>query len=71
MKKILGRLVILGAAAGAAYALRSYLGSSSGPKAGDVRIVLDNGLTVEPGPVEAQEFDDIARKILEIGGQVG
>ncbi len=70
MKKILGRLLILGTvAAGAAYALRSYLGSSSGPKEGDVRIVLADGTTIEPGPVEAQEFADVARKILEIGGQ--
>ena len=69
MKKILGRLLVLGAAAGAAYALRSYLGGSSGPKEGDVRIVLDDGTTIEPGPVEAREFADIACKILEIGGE--
>ncbi len=69
MKRVLGRLALLGAAAGAAYALRSYLeGSSAGPKKGDVLIVLDTGATVEPGPSEAQEFADIARKILEIGG---
>jgi hypothetical protein len=69
VKQVLGRLVVLGAAAGAAYALRSYLQGSSGPGEGDVRIVLDSGLTVEPGPVDAREFADIARKILEIGGQ--
>ena len=69
MKKVLGRLALLGAAAGAAYALRSYLeGSSAGPKKGDVLIVLDTGATAEPGPSEAQEFADIARKILEISG---
>jgi hypothetical protein len=66
MKKILGRLAVLGAAAGAAYALRSYLGSPTGPKEGDVQIVIDGGTTIEPGPVEAQEFVDIARRILEI-----
>jgi hypothetical protein len=66
VKKILGRLAILGAAAGAAYALRSYLGSSTGPKEGDVRIVIDSGITIEPGPAGAQEFVDIARRILEI-----
>ena len=69
MRKILGRLVLLGAAAGAAYALRSYLQGPSGPRAGDIRIVLNDGATVEPGPAEAQEFADIARKILEISGQ--
>ncbi len=69
MKKVLGRLALLGAAAGAAYALRSYLeGSSTGPKKGDVLIVLDTGAIAEPGPSEAQESADIARKILEIGG---
>jgi hypothetical protein len=68
VKKILGRLLILGTLAGAAYALRSYLGSSSGPKEGDVRIVLGDGTTVEPGSVDAQEFADISRKILEIAG---
>ena len=68
MRRILGRLVLLGAAAGAAYALRSYLQGSAGPKEGDVQIVLDTRATIEPGPVEAQEFADIARKILEIGG---
>jgi hypothetical protein len=70
VRKILGRLLVLGAAAGAAYALRGYLRASTGPKKGDVQIVLDNGATVEPGPVEAQEFADIARKILETDGQV-
>ncbi len=67
MRKVLGRLALLGAAAGAAYALRSYLeASSTGPKKGDVLIVLDNGATVESTPLEAQEFVDIARKVLEI-----
>ena len=68
MRRTLGRLLVLGAAAGVAYALRSYLEGSTGPKKGDVQIVLDNGATVEPGSAEAQEFADIARKILEIGG---
>lgn len=68
MKKALSRLVLLSAAAGAAYALRSYLRGSSGPKTGDVLIVFDTGATFEPGPPEVQEFSDIARKVLEIGG---
>lgn len=67
MKKVLGRVVLLGAAAGAAYALRSYLRGSE-PKAGDVLIVLDTGVTFEPGSGEAREFSDIARKVLEIEG---
>jgi hypothetical protein len=68
VRKVLGRLALLGAAAGAAYALRSYLGGSSGAKQGEVLMVLDTGATVEPGPSEAQEFSDIAGKILDIAG---
>lgn len=68
MRRFLGRLVILGAAAGAVVALRNYLQSSVGTKPGDVQIVLDDGATtIEPGPAEAREFTDIARKVLEIG----
>ncbi len=69
MRRIFGRLVLLGAAAGAAYALLNYLRDSEGAKKGDVQMVLDTGATVEPDPAEAQEFADIARKVLEIGGQ--
>jgi fatty acid/phospholipid biosynthesis enzyme len=69
MRKLLGRLLLLGAAAGAVYALRNYLQDSTGAKRGDVQIVLDTGATVEPDPAEAQEFADIARKVLEIGGE--
>lgn len=69
MRKTLSRLVLIGAAAGAVYALRNYLQDAAAVKRGDVQIVLDTGATVEPEPPEAQEFVDIARKVLEIGGQ--
>ena len=69
MRRTFGRVVLLGAAAGAAYALINYLRDSEGARKGDVQIVLDTGATVEPDPAEAQEFSDIARKVLEIGGQ--
>ena len=74
MRKVLGRVVLLGAAAGTVLALRNrllrgYLKDSAGPKKGDVQIVLDSGLTVEPEAGEAQEFADIARKILQISVQ--
>jgi hypothetical protein len=68
VRKILSRLVLLGAAAGAVYTLRNYLQGYSEPKQGEVQMVLNNGAIVEPGPVVAQEFADIARKILEISG---
>ena len=71
MRKILGRAVLLGAAVGAGlafrnYVLRNYLKGSTGSKEGNVQIALDTGAIVEPDPVEAREFADIARKILEI-----
>jgi hypothetical protein len=69
MKRTLGRLLVMGAAAGAVYALRNYLESSSARASrGDVQITLDNGASVEPSSAEAQEFVDIARKVLEIAG---
>ncbi len=76
MRRILRRLLILGATAGAGlalrnYLLRSYLKESTGPKQGDVQIVLDNGTIVEPEPTEAREFADIARKVLQIAEQAG
>ncbi|HVF01726.1 MAG TPA: hypothetical protein VNA27_10390 [Rubrobacteraceae bacterium] len=69
MKRILGRLLVLGALAGAVYALRNYLDSSSARASrGDVQVTLDSGASVEPSSAEAQEFVDIARKVLEIAG---
>lgn len=69
MRRLLGRLVIVGAAAGAVIILRNYLRDTTGAKKGDVQIVLDDGVTtIEPEPVEAREFIDIARKVLEIDG---
>ena len=69
MRKFLVRLALLGAAAGAAVTVRNYLRDPVGANRGDVQIVLDNGATtVEPEPVEAREFADIARKVLETTG---
>ena len=71
MRKLLNRLILVGVAAGAVYALRNYLQDSAGAKRGDVQVLLDTGETVEPGLAEAQEFVDVARKILEISGGTG
>ena len=76
MRPILRRLLVLGAAAGAGialrnYLLRSYLKETTGPKQGDMQIVLDNGTIVEPDPTEAREFADIARKVLQVAEQAG
>jgi hypothetical protein len=69
MRKLLRRLIVLGAAAGVIFALRNYLRDSTGAKQGDVQILLDTGTTVEPDSAEAQEFVDVARNILEISGR--
>ena len=68
MRRLLGRLLLLGALAGGVVAVRSYLkGHSSGEEV--VQIVFDDGSTyaVASNTVEAQEFTDIARKVVEIG----
>lgn len=66
MRKLLVRVALLGVAAGATLAVRNYLLESAGPKRGDVQIVLQDGATtVEPEPVEAEEFASIARKVVE------
>ena len=66
MRKLLVRVALLGAAAGAAVAVRNHLRNQAGAQRGDVQIVLDDGATtVEPGPAEAEEFISIARNVLE------
>ena len=66
MRKLLRRLFLLGALAGAAYAARSYLqGDSTGQET--VQIVFEDGSTrlLASNSIEGQEFTDIARKIVE------
>ncbi len=68
MRRVLGRLLLLGALAGGAVAVRGYLrGQSPGEEV--VQIVFDDGSTrvFASNTVEAQEFTDIARKVVEIG----
>ena len=68
MKKLLRRLVFLGALAGAAYAARSYL-QGEPPGQAAVQLVFDDGSahTLASNSVEGQEFTDIARKVVEVG----
>ena len=66
MRKLLRRLFLLGALAGAAYAARSYLqGDSTGQET--VQIVFDDGSarSLASNTTEGQEFTDIARKLVE------
>ncbi len=68
MRKLLGRLVLIGALAGVVVAARNYLRRAT---AGEevVQLVFDDGSSrsFALDTVEAQEFTDIARKVVEIG----
>ncbi len=68
MRRVLGRLLLLGALAGGIVAVRGYLrGQSQGEEV--VQIVFDDGSTrsLASDTTEGQEFTDIARKIVETG----
>ncbi len=68
MRRVLGRLLLLGALAGGVVAVRGYLrGQSPGEEV--VQIVFDDGSTrsLASDSLEAQEFTSIARKVVEIG----
>ncbi len=68
MKKLIRRLILLGALAGAIYAARSYLRGES-VAAGTVQIVFDDSTprSLDSKSVEGSEVIDIARKLVEIG----
>ncbi|WP_166395673.1 roadblock/LC7 domain-containing protein [Rubrobacter marinus] len=68
MRKVFGGLLLLGAAAGAGYAVRNYLRDPASEVGGEVRITLEGGAEIEPDPGIAREFTDIARRVLEISG---
>ena len=66
MKKLLRRLLLLGAIAGAVYAARGYLRAESAATE-SVQMVFDDGSTrsLASNTTEGQEFTDIARKLVE------
>ena len=68
VRRVLGRLLLLGVLAGGGVAVWGYLRGQS-PGEDVVQIVFDDGLTrsLASNTVEAQEFTDIARKVVEIG----
>jgi hypothetical protein len=68
VKRVFGRLLLLGALAGGGVAVWGYLKRQS-PGEDVVQIVFDDGSTrsLASNTVEAQEFTDIARKVVEIG----
>jgi hypothetical protein len=68
VRKLLGRLLLLGALAGGVVAARNYMKKGmTGEEV--VQIVFDDGSThaLVSNTVEGQEFTDIARKVVEIG----
>ena len=68
MRRLLGRLLLLGALAGGVVVVRGYLrGRSPGEEV--VQLFFDDGSThvLTSDTVEAQEFTGIARKVVEIG----
>ena len=68
MKRVFGRLLLLGVLAGGGVAVWGYLKGQS-PGEDVVQIVFDDGSTrsLASNTAEAQEFTDIARKVVEIG----
>ena len=68
MRRVLGRLLLLGALAGGVVAVRGYLRGQSAEE-DVVQLVFDDGAThsLASNSVEGQEFADIARKVVEIG----
>jgi hypothetical protein len=68
MKRVFGRLLLLGALAGGGVAVWGYLKGQS-PGEDVVQMVFDDGATrsLASNTAEAQEFTDIARKVVEIG----
>jgi hypothetical protein len=68
VKKLLGRLLLLGAFVGGAVAARGYL-KKAAPREEVAQIVFDDGSarSLASNTVEGQEIADIARKVVEIG----
>jgi hypothetical protein len=68
VKKLLRRLAILGAIAGAIYAVRTYMKRDS-PVTVSTQIIFDDGSTrsLASNTAEGKEFADIARRLVEIG----
>lgn len=69
MKRALGGLAVIAALAGGAVAARGYLRRSGASGEEVVQISFDDGSTrsLDSTSIEAQEFTDLACKLLEIG----
>ena len=67
VRRMLGRLLLIGALAGGGVAVWGYLKGQT-PGEDVVQIVFEDGSTrsLASNTLEAQEFTDIARKVVEI-----
>lgn len=70
MKGLFRGLLVLGVLAGIVMAVRSYLESTTTAEPQTVQMFFENGSTVSlpKSSVTAQEFGDIAHKVLEVAG---
>ena len=68
MRKLLGRLLLVGALVGGVVAARGYLKRGM-PGEEVVQIVFDDGSTrvLASNSAQGQDFTDIASKVVEIG----
>jgi hypothetical protein len=68
VRKLFGRLVVLGALVGGILAARGYLQRAK-PAEEVAQVGFDDGstLVLDSDSVEGQELADIARKLVEIG----
>ncbi len=68
MRKLTCGLLVAGALAGVAVALRGYLqGSATSEEVVQIAFGDNTTQTLTSNTIEAQEFTDIARKLVEIG----
>lgn len=67
MRRLLKVLFSLAAVGGAVALVRSYLKQTEAARADSVQLFFDDGtnLTLQEDEVRAQEFEDIAHKIME------
>ncbi len=70
MRALVRGLIFFGVVAGTAAAVRNYLEHAKKSRTEVVQMVFGDGsaLTLPASSVQAQEFRDIARKVLEISG---
>lgn len=68
MKKLVGRLALVGAVIGVVIAARSYL-TRSAPVREVAQIAFDDGSTraFDSNSAEAEELTDLAQKLIETG----